>query len=95
MIPAKLNFGCARRDGALFLFPRSGGRGCLRRIFVGRTVSEFGQIDTLVNNAAFQIERSPLADAGEEEWDKTFDINAGLAFQLPRLAAPHMPRGFG
>nr|WP_249201429.1 hypothetical protein [Gluconobacter sphaericus] len=49
----------------------------------------------MVKSAAFQIERSPLADAGEEEWDKTFDINAGLAFQLPRLAAPHMPRGFG
>src|SRR5690606_1978758 len=42
------------------------------RHIIDTAVEEFGQIDILVNNAAFQMARDKLADIPEEEWVKTF-----------------------
>ncbi|MFT8365615.1 MAG: SDR family NAD(P)-dependent oxidoreductase [Gluconobacter cerinus] len=60
---------------------------------VDKTVAEFGKVDVLVNNAAFQIERESLEDVSEDEWDLTFDTNSGAVFRLSRLVVPHMPEG--
>src|SRR3989440_7094810 len=42
---------------------------------VGRTVEEFGKLDVLVNNAAFQQGQKRLEDVTEEQWDRTFKTN--------------------
>src|SRR5690606_14686590 len=42
---------------------------------VRRAVEEFGRIDILVNNAAYQMERESLEEVSSEEWDYTFRTN--------------------
>lgn len=63
------------------------------REIVKRAVDEFGQIDILVNNAAFQIARDSIQDISEEEWDKTFRTNIHAMFYLVKAAEPHMKPG--
>lgn len=41
---------------------------------VEKVIGELGRIDTLVNNAGVSI-NSPILDMGEEDWDRTLDIN--------------------
>lgn len=60
---------------------------------VDKTVAEFGEVNVLVNNAAFQIERDSLDEVSDDEWDLTFDTNSGAVFRLSRLVVPHMPSG--
>ncbi|MBW9118134.1 SDR family oxidoreductase [Rhizobium cauense] len=60
---------------------------------VARTVEEFGKVDVLVNNAAFQRTYSDIADITAEEWDETFRTNIYAPFFLTKAAVPHMPRG--
>src|SRR5690242_21275142 len=37
---------------------------------VGRTVREFGKLDVLVNNAAFQQHQKSIEDVSEEQFDR-------------------------
>jgi NAD(P)-dependent dehydrogenase (short-subunit alcohol dehydrogenase family) len=60
---------------------------------INKAVSEFGQIDILVNNAAFQMARKTLAEIPSEEWVKTFDTNITAMFYLCKAAEPHMKPG--
>jgi NAD(P)-dependent dehydrogenase (short-subunit alcohol dehydrogenase family) len=60
---------------------------------VQRAIDEFGGVDILVNNAAFQMSHKSLQDFSEEELDKTFRTNVFAAFFLTQAAAPHMPPG--
>ncbi|RMR18564.1 Oxidoreductase, short chain dehydrogenase/reductase family [Pseudomonas amygdali pv. ulmi] len=60
---------------------------------VSKTVAEFGRIDVLVNNAAFQMNHETLEELSDEEWVKTFDINITAMFRICKAAVPHMPRG--
>lgn len=60
---------------------------------VERAVAEFGQIDILVNNAAFQMSRESLQEIPSEEWDKTFRTNIYPMFYLCKAAEPHMKPG--
>lgn len=63
------------------------------RAVVDRAVSEFGRIDVLVNNAAFQMTHENLEDISDEEWDHTFRLNVGAYFYLAKAALPHMGSG--
>ncbi len=45
------------------------------RAVIDRAVREFGGIDILVNNAAYQMMRQDLQDISDEEWDYTFRLN--------------------
>ena len=60
---------------------------------VDKAVAEFGQIDILVNNAAFQMARKNLQEIPSEEWVKTFDTNITAMFYLCKAAEPHMKPG--
>src|ERR1700751_1038586 len=44
---------------------------------VERAISEFGRIDIIVNNAAYQMTYDSLDAITDEEWNKTFDTNIG------------------
>ncbi|ANN77489.1 SDR family oxidoreductase [Bordetella flabilis] len=60
---------------------------------VERAVQEFGRLDVLVNNAAYQMTYPSLEEISDEEWDKTFDTNIGAMFRITRAAVKHMKPG--
>ncbi len=60
---------------------------------VERAVSEFGKVDILVNNAAFQMTRKSLEEISSEEFDRTFKTNIYATFYLSKAAVPYMPKG--
>ena len=60
---------------------------------IEQVVAEFGRIDVLVNNAAYQRYFHSLEEITLEEWNKTFATNVHAPFNLVRLATPHMPEG--
>ncbi|KUI48442.1 NAD(P)-dependent oxidoreductase [Mycobacterium sp. GA-1199] len=63
------------------------------RAVVDRAVQEFGGIDVLVNNAAYQMTHDTLDEISDEEWDYTFRLNVGAYFYLVKAALPHMGAG--
>jgi NAD(P)-dependent dehydrogenase (short-subunit alcohol dehydrogenase family) len=54
---------------------------------------EFGKVDILVNNAAFQMTREDISEISTEEFDRTLKTNLYAMFWLTRAAVPHMPAG--
>jgi len=60
---------------------------------VERAVKEFGTIDILVNNAAFQMARKSLRDISSDEWEYTFAVNIHSMFHLCKATEPHMKPG--
>ncbi|MBW3560247.1 MAG: SDR family oxidoreductase [Proteobacteria bacterium] len=63
------------------------------RSIIGQAVSEFGRLDILVNNAAFQRTYKTLEDIPDEEWDYHFKVNITAMFHLSKAAAAHMQPG--
>src|SRR6478672_10922289 len=60
------------------------------RDIVARTVEEFGRVDVLVNNAAFQMSHETLEEIPDDEWDHTWATNVSAMFHLCKAAVPHM-----
>lgn len=60
---------------------------------IDRAATEFGKIDVLVSNAAYQMTHESLDEISGEEWDYTFKLNVGALFDLVKAAVPHMPAG--
>ena len=60
---------------------------------VVRTVRQFGQLDILVNNAAFQQHQERLEDISEEQLDRTFRTNIYGYFFMAKAALPHLKPG--
>jgi NAD(P)-dependent dehydrogenase (short-subunit alcohol dehydrogenase family) len=63
------------------------------RDIIARAVSEFGKVDVLVANAAYQMTRTSLEDIPDDEWDYTFATNISAMFHLCKAAVPHMGPG--
>ena len=63
------------------------------RAVIERAVAEFGRIDVLVNNAAFQMSHEAIEDIPDDEWDYTFQVNITAMFHLCKAAVKHMPSG--
>lgn len=63
------------------------------RSVIDRAAQEFGGIDVLVNNAAYQMTHKSLDEISDEEWDYTFRLNVGAYFYLAKAALPHMAPG--
>lgn len=60
---------------------------------VAQTIEEFGKIDILVNNAAFQRTYEKLEDIPEDEFDATYRTNVYGTFFLTQAALPQMKPG--
>ena len=63
------------------------------RQLVDRAVREFGKLDVLVNNAAYQMTHASLEEISEEEWDHTFRTNIYSMFYLSKAAVARMKPG--
>jgi NAD(P)-dependent dehydrogenase (short-subunit alcohol dehydrogenase family) len=60
---------------------------------VERTVADLGQLDVLVNNAAYQKSTEDIEEISDEQWDHTFRTNIHAYFWMVRAAMPHLGRG--
>lgn len=63
------------------------------RQLVARADKEFGKLDILVNNAAYQMTHASLEEISDEEWDLTFRTNIHSMFYLSKAAVAHMNAG--
>jgi NAD(P)-dependent dehydrogenase (short-subunit alcohol dehydrogenase family) len=60
---------------------------------VEQAVKEFGRLDILVNNAAFQLHAQSLEDITDERFDETLRTNVYGYFHMARAALPHLKQG--
>lgn len=60
---------------------------------IDTAVKEFGGLDILVNNAAFQMARKNMNEIPSAEWDRTFRTNITAMFYLCREAEPYLKPG--
>jgi NAD(P)-dependent dehydrogenase (short-subunit alcohol dehydrogenase family) len=63
------------------------------KTIIPKAIEEFGKIDILVNNAAFQMSHDSLDDVSDDEWDYTLAVNLSAMFTLCKDAIPHMQPG--
>lgn len=66
------------------------------RALVGSTITTFGTIDIVVNNAGVALPTSLLdgdEDAFESSWATTLDVNLTAHARLVRLALPYLRKG--
>lgn len=60
---------------------------------VEKTLSTFGKIDILINNAGVQYQQDYLDCISDEQFDRTMKVNIYGMFYLTREALPHMKPG--
>ena len=60
---------------------------------VEKTVEQFGRIDVLVNNAAFQTTHSSPGEIPDEDWLRAMNVNVTAMFRISQAAEPHMAPG--
>ena len=60
------------------------------QMLVRKTLEHFGRIDILVNNAGANPVLSPLADLGEEAFDKVLEVNLKGALLMSQAVARQM-----
>ena len=60
---------------------------------VEKTVNEFGALNILVNNAAYQLAQKNFEDITEEQLRRTFETNIFGYFFMAQAALPHLHEG--
>jgi NAD(P)-dependent dehydrogenase (short-subunit alcohol dehydrogenase family) len=60
---------------------------------VEKAVNEFGRLDILINNAAFQEHVNSFEELTDEHFDRTIKTNLYGYFYMARAAVPHMQNG--
>ena len=60
---------------------------------IEKTVKEFGGLDILVNNAAYQHHQNSIEDISDEQFEKTFKTNIFGYFYMAKAALKYMPKG--
>ena len=60
---------------------------------VAQTVTEFGSLDILVNNAAYQKAQKDFLEITDEQLERTFQTNIFGYFYMARAALPHLKAG--
>jgi len=63
------------------------------RAVIDKAVQEFGRIDVLVLNAAFQMTYESVEEVPDDEWDRTVATNLSAFFHMTKAALPHMAEG--
>ena len=63
------------------------------KTLIERTMTEFGRLDILVNNAAHQASIASIEEITSEEWDRTMRTNLSAMFYLCKAAVPVMRPG--
>ncbi|KUI39712.1 SDR family oxidoreductase [Mycobacterium sp. GA-2829] len=63
------------------------------RTVVRRTVDEFGGLDIVVNNVAYQNPTESFTDISDEQWRRTFAVNIDSFFHVTKAALAHLPDG--
>jgi NAD(P)-dependent dehydrogenase (short-subunit alcohol dehydrogenase family) len=61
--------------------------------FVDKAFKQFGRLDILVNNAAYQKEQQSILDISEEQLNATFRTNIYGYIFMVQAALPHMKKG--
>ncbi|HXH31918.1 MAG TPA: SDR family oxidoreductase [Bacteriovoracaceae bacterium] len=65
--------------------------GC--KSFVQKTIEQYGQLDILVNNAAYQKSHAHFKDVTEEEIRRTFETNIFGYMFMAQSALPYLKKG--
>ncbi|HQU86173.1 MAG TPA: SDR family oxidoreductase [Pyrinomonadaceae bacterium] len=60
---------------------------------IKKTVDEFGKLDVLVNNAAFQQHQKIITDIDDEQFEKTFKTNIFGYFYMAKAALKYLKEG--
>lgn len=60
---------------------------------VNQTISAFGELNILINNAAVQTHVDSLDELGNDQWDHTFRSNIYSYFYMTKAAVPHLTSG--
>lgn len=60
---------------------------------IEKTVKEFGKLDILVNNAAFQKHQDAIEEVTLDDWDKHFKVNIYGYFYMVKAALEHFKEG--
>ncbi|MEW2087414.1 SDR family oxidoreductase [Streptomyces sp. NPDC005283] len=64
------------------------------RALIEQAVGEFGRIDVLVNNAAYQMSQPDgIMAISDEQFDRVMKTNLYGMFWLSKMALPHIPEG--
>lgn len=60
---------------------------------ISRTVTDFGGIDVLVNNAGGLVARTKIADCSLEHWNTVIELNLTSTFMMINASLAHMQKG--
>ena len=60
---------------------------------ISNTVTQFGQLDIIVNNAAWQVVQNNVANITAAQLEKTFRVNIFSMFHFVKAALPHLKQG--
>ncbi|HEX8561498.1 MAG TPA: SDR family oxidoreductase [Flavobacterium sp.] len=63
------------------------------KAIVAETVEKYGELDVLVNNAAFQMPRTTIEDITKEQLQLTFETNIYPMFYVVKEAMQHLKKG--
>jgi NAD(P)-dependent dehydrogenase (short-subunit alcohol dehydrogenase family) len=80
-----------RKQGEAIYIQGDVSRAADAKRMVSKTVSQFGRIDILFNNAGIYVEKT-AENTTEEEWDRVIDINLKGTFLVSKYAIPHMKK---
>ncbi|BGP49564.1 hypothetical protein JCM10450v2_005458 [Rhodotorula kratochvilovae] len=62
---------------------------------VNETISAFGRLDVLFNNAAQQLENHDILTLDSKQWEETFQVNMHHMFYFSKAAIPHLRKNPG
>lgn len=62
---------------------------------VEETVSKFGRLDVLFNNAAQQLQNEDILSLDSKQWEDTFQVNMHSYFYFSKAAIPHLLKNKG